>query len=166
LHDVAYAKDESLEIMSDIFAFGGKGYDAVRVARIGELPVEAIATPASFAFRTEGWVHSVTSEVTVLPREADLLLGLWDALPALPDDEAARCHIPRHGFELIERGEPVFSAAVCFECSNISIGGRLALEKWRTFGATSRQGQAFKMAFERLLSAARPPKVNDQKSRL
>lgn len=72
----------------------------------------------------------------VEPQISELEL-LWNALPVADQD---RCHVPRIGFEVSRDNVLQLRAAVCYECSNISI--RLPAEDvWRAFDPESAEAQ-------------------------
>ncbi len=112
--------------------FAGETFDAVRIVAIG-LPATTIqAQPAPDAFISTGqhWQFPVIARYQCTQEQAELVIALWNQLP---DSEQMRCHVPGFAIEVLLGPEVVFTAALCWECHNVSIGGRLAQDSWRTF---------------------------------
>jgi hypothetical protein len=68
------------------------------------------------------------------PAQASRVVAL---LAELREDEQSRCHTPGFRVDMLQGDETVFSAAICWSCSNMSLSGRLAPDKWATFNAES-----------------------------
>lgn len=137
--------------MSSIFGFSGSAYDFARAVLLVDKENPSLKnTEAQEEFATsDGFdVDIVLKASTLSAADAEDLIRLWNDLP---EGDAMRCHIPRHGIQLLSGSEAIFSAAICFECNNIRICGPLSDTDWRTFDAGSPAGKALKDALERWL---------------
>ena len=87
----------------------------------------ALSTSPTFSFKLAAGVVLGDGKTSI---------DLWDRMLALPDGEQMRCHTPQYGIHLaLERGE-YRTAAICWECNNISISNSGAYD-WRTFDGQS-----------------------------
>src|SRR5262249_14652523 len=77
------------------------------------------------------------------------LIELWNALP---NAEQARCHIPGFAIQLLRGPHPVFTAALCWKCNNISLAGSVATLSWRKFDASSQSAQRLLVLCEEVVS--------------
>lgn len=66
--------------------------------------------------------------------QAGSIIRFWNELS---DDQMARCHNPGFALQLLLGSEPVFTAALCWDCNNISFAGRLAPTSLRAFDGRS-----------------------------
>ena len=94
--------------------------------------LSALSTSPTFSFKLAGGV---------VLGDAQTSIDLWNQILALPDGEQMRCHTPKYGIHLgMERGE-YHTAAICWECNNISISNSGDYE-WRTFDGQSEAAQS------------------------
>ncbi|MEO9764855.1 MAG: hypothetical protein ABJF77_00510 [Qipengyuania citrea] len=59
-------------------------------------------------------------------------IALWDRIVALPPGDQMRCHAPRYAVHLNFGESQFFTAAICWECNNISISSS-GEYSWRQF---------------------------------
>ncbi len=90
----------------------------------------ALRTSPTFSFKLAGGV--------VVCAEAGL--DLWARLLALPHAEQMRCHTPKYGILINCGGGRYHTAAICWECNNISISNSGEYD-WLTFDAQSEPAQ-------------------------
>jgi len=76
----------------------------------------------------------------VVLADAKTSIDLWNRMLALPDGDQMRCHTPRYGIHLGLGGEN-YTAAICWECNNISISNSGDYD-WRTFDGQSEDAQS------------------------
>ena len=85
------------------------------VFRIGPddpaVQLASLSTSPTFSFKLAGGVAVYAAAG----------LDLWTRLLALPDAEQMRCHIPKYGIHINCGGGRFHTAAICWECNNISI---------------------------------------------
>ena len=127
-----------------MIGFAGERFDAVRIAALGEeLGTSWLDTLVrKFSKSSRGDLVRVSEDLQfpVVARhqcsreDAALVIALWNQLP---DGLQARCHVPGFAIEVLLGSEVVFTAALCWKCNNVTMGGRLAKESWRTFDAES-----------------------------
>jgi hypothetical protein len=127
-------------------SFAGERFDAVRIAALGPrlerstswlgalFKKSSTPSPDALVSTGEGIQFPVVARHQCSQEEASLVIALWNQLP---DGLLARCHVPGFAIEVLLGPEVVFTAALCWECDNVSMGGRLAKESWRTFNAGS-----------------------------
>jgi hypothetical protein len=127
-------------------SFADERFDAVRIVALGPrverstswlgVLFKKSSTPSPDAFvRTgERSQFPVVARHQCSQEEASLVVALWNQLP---DGLQARCHVPGFAIEVLLGAEVVFTAALCWQCNNVTMGGRLAKESWRTFEAES-----------------------------
>jgi hypothetical protein len=129
-----------------VIGFAGERFDAVRIAALGErLGTSWLDTLVrKFSKSSRGDLVRISEHLQfpVVARhqcsreEAALVIALWNQLP---DAEPVRCHVPGFAIEVLLGPEVVFTAALCWQCHNASMAGRLAGESWRRFDAESDQ---------------------------
>ena len=66
------------------------------------------------------------------------LIELWNQLPHA---EQMHCHNPGFAIQVIHDGQTAFTAAVCWDCNNISMSGHHASMDWRRFDGSSQVAQ-------------------------
>ena len=134
-------------------SFAGERFDAVRIVALGPQRSElgpawlgALVRKLSRSSRDalvrtgEYWQFPVVVRHQCSQEEASLVIALWNQLP---EGMQARCHVPGFAIEVLLGPEVVFTAALCWQCNNASMAGRLAKESWRTFDAES--GEALRL---------------------
>ncbi|HEY8024325.1 MAG TPA: hypothetical protein VIF60_07155 [Burkholderiaceae bacterium] len=120
--------------------FDSDYFDAVHILELGDSPSIGFAADSQQQLETgRGWRFSICSRTVCDEQESFEVIGLWNALTT---GEPARCHTPGYAIELVQNGEKVFTAALCWHCNNISISGRLASIGWRNFDASSDAARA------------------------
>ncbi|MCE3606296.1 hypothetical protein LXA47_22200 [Massilia sp. P8910] len=87
---------------------------------------------------TIGDEGSVIRTATCTAEEAGRIGSLWNALVA---DESARCHFPAFVISLLRDGQTVFSANICWQCSNMRMSGPAALCSAAAFATNTAQAQ-------------------------
>jgi len=117
-----------------VLGFSGPGFDEVRILEIDPYRGAAVADSAQVLHVDQTWHFPIVGSGTCNPAQAISAIELWNALP---DDDQARCHNPGFAIQLFGAGNPLWTAALCWQCNNISIGGPQASLKWRTFAADS-----------------------------
>ncbi len=127
-------------------SFAGERFDAVRIVALGPRLEQSTSwlsalfkkpsAPSPDALVSTGGRSRflVAARHQCSQEEASSVIALWNQLP---DGLQARCHVPGFAIEVLLGPEVVFAAALCWECDNVSMGGRLAKESWRTFDAES-----------------------------
>jgi hypothetical protein len=80
------------------------------------------------------WKFPIVTQNICSTVQATRLIELWNSLP---DGEQSRCHSPGFAFQLIIENDPVFTAAICWRCNNITFAGSFANLEWRTFDGES-----------------------------
>ena len=114
-----------------IFGFGSEHFDALKVLALGSPPFGKRTT--TLATGTH-WRFPILRERLCTAEQSKRLVELWNQLPT---GEVARCHVPGFAFQLMLGEEPVFTAALCWQCNNVSFAGRLATVQSRAFEASS-----------------------------
>jgi hypothetical protein len=127
-------------------SFAGQRFDAVRIVALGRRLEQSTSwlsalfkksstpSPDSLVSTGEHSQFPVVARHQCSQEEASLVIALWNQLP---DGLQARCHVPGFAIEVLLGSEVVFTAALCWQCNNVTMGGRLAKESWRTFDAES-----------------------------
>ena len=69
-------------------------------------------------------------------------IALWDRMLALPHGEQMRCHTPQRAIHLNFGDDRFYTAAICWECNNISISSSGDYSR-QTFDAQSPAAQSF-----------------------
>ena len=96
-------------------------------------------SPTSNTFSTSSDTHfSLDSGVVLYPEVA---ISLWERMLALPHAEQMRCHTPRYAIHLAFGDGQYCTAAICWECNNISVSSN-GDYSWRTFDGESVAAQA------------------------
>ena len=123
-----------------LFGLEEKNFDSLHVAALGR--PEDLRSVRDFV------VH--TSAVCT-PEQALIVAELWNSLP---DGMQSRCHMPGYALQVIIKGEIVFTAAICWQCNNVSISGKHATAEWRNFDAESGQAQKLLQLCEKVTQNA------------
>lgn len=138
-----------------MFGLKAKDVEAIRVLELGSYAGEPHV--AGDALATSGpWKFEVLKYGFCSAEQALQLASLWNDLPP---GETARCHVPGFAFQAYVGREVVFSAAICWKCNNISIGGPLASENWRVFDAATTEAQSLLKLCQEVVNAGRPSPV-------
>ena len=102
-----------------------------RVARFDGPSSNTLSTSPELHFRLDG--GAVLNPVAAI--------ALWDRVAALPHGEQMRCHTPRYAVYLNFGENRFYTAAICWECNNISISSS-GEYSWQTFDAQSDAAQS------------------------
>jgi hypothetical protein len=107
----------------------------MRIVALGSFDLDGTPVPPQGVISTsEHWQFRVLRENVCSAEQSKTVVDLWNLLP---EGSVARCHVPGFGIQLMLQGEVIFIAALCWQCNNISIGGKLADTGWRAFDAAS-----------------------------
>jgi hypothetical protein len=106
----------------------------VDMIRVFEIAPDARFASGGVLSISATWKFGILRQGDCTAEQAGLIQSLWNDLP---EGETARCHLPGFAIQAVVKGEPVFSAAICWTCNNVSIGGSMATQTWRTFDAES-----------------------------
>ena len=102
-----------------------------RLAYADEHAQETQNTSPNMHFRIHGGVM-------LDPNDA---ISLWNRMVALPNGEQMRCHTPNYGIRLNFGDGGFYTAAICWECNNISISSS-GDYSWQTFDGQSKEAQS------------------------
>lgn len=80
------------------------------------------------------WRFRIVREGLCSDAQATMVGELWETLPP---GEVARCHSPGFALQFWAQGEIAFTAALCWQCNNISFAGSHAPPHGKTFDGNS-----------------------------
>ncbi|MBB3210527.1 hypothetical protein FHS27_006374 [Rhodopirellula rubra] len=112
-----------------------------------------VDTPASNTLSTARDMHFRLDGGVVLNPVA--ALALWDRIVALPHGDQMRCHTPRYAVHLNFDENRYFTAAICWECNNISISSS-GEYSWQTFDGQSDAAQSLLAYIRELVPEVEP----------
>jgi hypothetical protein len=118
---------------SPVIGYDGTRFNGIRVLALGKYVREL--APDVLQVGTH-WKFQIVGHGACDSSQAAQLVRLWNALP---EGMTARCHMPGYAFQLLLDGEIVFTAALCWQCNNVSFAGRLATGTGRTFDGSTEQ---------------------------
>ncbi|TWU60311.1 hypothetical protein Poly51_05860 [Rubripirellula tenax] len=101
--------------------------------------------PTSTSFSTARDIHFRTDGGVMLYPEA--AISLWQRIAALPTAEQMRCHTPHYAIHLNFGAGVFYTAAICFECNNISVSSS-GDYSWQTFDGQSEAAQSILAEFK------------------
>ena len=118
-----------------VLGFNGTHYDSVRVLALGSPPLRRSFWRRVRTLRTGvQWEFQVLREAECSRPQSEEVVTLWNGLP---EAEQSRCHIPGFAIQLLQGSKAVFTAALCWQCNNVSFAGDLASIKSRRFDGES-----------------------------
>jgi hypothetical protein len=119
--------------------YEGPGVEAIRILALEPLPIEELQADnreSADILRTGShWQFRIVRQGLCSEKQALSVEELWNALP--PGD-VARCHLPGFALQFFARNEIAFTAALCWQCNNISYAGVHAPIHRLTFDGRSR----------------------------
>ena len=118
---------------------------ACRIAHVDSPSTTTLSTSHNMHFLVDGGV--VLNPVAAI--------ALWDRIAALPPGDQMRCHTPRYAVHLNFGENQFFTAAICWQCNNISISSS-GEYSWQTFDGQSDAAQSLLAYLRELVPKNKP----------
>lgn len=116
--------------------FSGQEFDSVSILKLGfGLKEERVKSTHGILQVSEQWKFPIIKVGMCTEIQAYLVVTLWSQLI---EGEQARCHASGYAIQLLSGKEPIFIAALCWHCNNISMTGVSLAENFRTFDSSSK----------------------------
>lgn len=116
--------------------FNGQEFDSILILKLGfGLNEESSRSAHGVLQVSDQWKFPITNVGKCTEIQMHLVVTLWGQLI---EGEPARCHTPGYAIQLLSSKVPIFIAALCWHCNNISMSGVSLTKNFRTFDANSK----------------------------
>lgn len=116
--------------------FNGQEFDSILILKLGfGLSEDGSESAHSVLKVSDHWKFPVVNVGRCTEIQMHLVVTLWEQLV---ESEQARCHTPGYAIQLLSGKEPIFIAALCWHCNNISMSCISLTKNFRTFDSSSK----------------------------